>query len=149
MDVMPRQDVTPRQDLTQREQNDARLQELYARWLDFFTKAAFAVSLITLFLYLSGAVPAFVGLTQLPEVWVLPVDRYLDLTGAPRGWAWLRLSAYGDYLNLIGICLYALVTLFCYLRIIPALLRCGERVHAALAIAQALVLLAAALAPFA
>jgi hypothetical protein len=136
-------------DVTQRQQNDARLQELYARWLDFFTKAAFAVSVITLFLYLSGAVPAFVELKQLPEVWVLPVDRYLELTGAPRGWAWLRLTRYGDYLNFIGIALYALVTLFCYLGIIPALLRGGERLHAALAIAQVLVLLAAALAPFA
>jgi hypothetical protein len=136
-------------DLIQREQNDARLQELYARWLDFFTKAAFVVSLITLFLYLSGAVPAFVELRQLPQLWVLPVDRYLELTGAPRGWAWLRLTGYGDYLNFIGICLYALVTLFCYLRVIPPLLRSGERVHAALAIAQVLVLLAAAVAPFA
>ena len=136
-------------DLRQREQNDARLQELYARWLDFFTKAAFVVSVTTLFLYLSGAVPAFVELKQLPEVWVLPVDRYLELTGAPRGWAWLRLTGYADYLTFIGICLYALVTLFCYLRIIPALLRGGERLQAALAIAQVLVLLAAAVAPFA
>jgi hypothetical protein len=136
-------------DVTQREQNDARLQELYARWLDFFTKAAFAVSVATLFLYLSGAVPAFVELKQLPEVWVLPVDQYRELSGAPRGWAWLRLTGYGDYLNFVGIALYALVTLFCYLRIIPALLRGGERIHAALATAQVLVLLAAALAPFA
>jgi hypothetical protein len=136
-------------DVTQREQNDASFQELYARWLDVFTKGAFAASVITLFLYLSGAVPAFVELKQLPEVWVLPVDRYLELTGAPRGWAWLRLTGYGDYLNLIGIALYALVTLFCYLRIIPAMLRGGELLHAALAIAQVLVLFAAALAPFA
>jgi hypothetical protein len=136
-------------DLTPREQDDARLQEVYARWLDVCTKVAFAVSFVTLLLYVSGAVPAFVELRQLPELWVLPVDQYLDLTGAPRGWAWLRLTGYGDYLNFIGICLYALVTLLCYLRIIPALLGCRERVHAALAIAQAVVLLAAAVAPFA
>jgi hypothetical protein len=141
-------DLTPR-DLTPREENDARLQELYARWLDFWTKTAFAVSLGALLLYLSGAVPAFVALEQLPGLWILPVDRYLELTGAPRGWAWLSLTGYGDYLNFIGICLYALVTLFCYLRIIPAMLGSRERVHAAVAIAQALVLLGAALAPFA
>jgi hypothetical protein len=136
-------------DVTAREKNDARLQELYARWLDFGTKSAFAVSLGALLLYLSGAVPAFVALQQLPELWTLPVDRYLELTGAPKGWGWLRLTGYGDYLNFIGICLYALVTLVCYLRIIPAMLRSGERLQAGLAIAQALVLLAAALAPFA
>lgn len=136
-------------DLTPHGQNDARLQEIYARWLDFWTKVAFAVSLGTLLLYLSGALPPFVALQQLPELWTLPVDRYLELTGAPRGWSWLGLVGYGDYLNFIGICLYAMVTLFCYLRIIPALLRSRERLHAALAIAQALVLLAAAIAPFA
>jgi hypothetical protein len=135
--------------LTPLEENDARLQEIYARWLDFWTKVAFAVSLGTLLLYLSGAVPAFVPLQQLPELWILPVDRYLELTGAPRGWSWLGLIGYGDYLNFIGICLYAMVTLFCYLRIIPAMLHSRERLHAALAIAQALVLLAAAVAPFA
>jgi hypothetical protein len=136
-------------DMKPLEENDARLQEIYARWLDFWTNLAFAVSLGTLLLYLSGAAPAFVALQQLPELWTLPVDRYLELTGAPSGWAWLSLIGYGDYLNFIGICLYALVTLFCYLRIIPAMLRSREPLHAALAIAQALVLLAAAAAPFA
>jgi hypothetical protein len=130
-------------------ENDARLQEIYARWLDFWAKLSFAVSLGTLLLYLSGAVPAFVAPQQLPQLWTLPVDRYLELTGAPSGWGWLGLIGYGDYLNFLGICLYAMVTLFCYLRIIPAMLRSRERLHAALAIAQALVLLAAAIAPFA
>jgi hypothetical protein len=136
-------------DLTPHGENDARLQEIYARWLDFWTMVSFVVSLGTLLLYLSGAVPAFVALQQLPQLWTLPVDRYLELTGAPRGWSWLGLIGYGDYLNFVGICLYAMVTLFCYLRIIPAMLRSRERLHAALAIAQALVLLAAAIAPFA
>jgi hypothetical protein len=136
-------------DLRRREENDARLQELYARWLDFWTKTAFAVSLGALLLYLSGVVPPFVALQQLPSLWVLPVDQYLELTGAPKGWAWLSLVGDGDYLNFIGICLYAMVTLFCYLRIIPAMLRSGEHLHAALAVAQVLVLLAAALGSFA
>jgi len=130
-------------------ENDARLQEIYARWLDFWAKLSFAVSLGTLLLYLSGAVPAFVAPQQLPQLWTLPVDRYLELTGAPSGWGWLSLIGYGDYLNFVGICLYAMVTLFCYLRIIPAMLRSRERLHAALAIAQVLVLFAAAIAPFA
>jgi hypothetical protein len=41
------------------------------------------------------------------------------------------------------------VTLICYLRVAPALLACGERVQAALALAQVLVLLAAASGLFA
>jgi len=73
-----------------------------------------------------------------------PVADYRALTGAPAGWGWLALLGKGDYLNLLGIAVLGLVTAVCYARIVPALLERGERLQAAMAIAQVLVLLAAA-----
>src|SRR3979411_3329959 len=107
-------------DLTPHGEDDARLQEIYARWLDFWTRVAFAVSLGALLLYLSAAVPALVAMEQLPELWTLPVARYVDLPARPRVGSWLGLIGSGDSLTFIVICLSAMVTLFCYLRIIPA-----------------------------
>jgi hypothetical protein len=131
-------------DLKTLEQNDAEIQELYARWLDRLTKAAFVLSLATFVIYVTGALPAYVPLASLPDVWHLPLAQYLERTGAPTGWTWVDLIGRADYLNLVPIALFALVSLLCYVRIMPLLLRPGARLHAALTIAQVLVLLAAA-----
>ena len=120
-------------------------QEIYSRWLDAGTRAAYAFSLTAFLLYLSGVLEPLVAPQALAELWRLPVDRYLERAGVPAGWGWLSLLGYADYLNLAGICLFALVSLTCYLRVVPVFLRGGERLHAALAALQVLVLLAAAL----
>ncbi|HEX6691590.1 MAG TPA: hypothetical protein VF110_10635 [Burkholderiales bacterium] len=131
------------------EENDARIQDLYARWLDFGTRAGFAASLVAFLLYVSGAVPPFLALDALPQYWGLPVGEFLRQTGAPSGWRWLDLLGRAEYLNLACMALLCLVTLLCYLRIVPALLGLGERLQAALALAQVLVLVAAASGLFA
>ena len=124
-------------------------QEAYARWLDWGTKAALVVSLVTLSVYLSGLVAPWVPLEKLPQLWSLPVAQFLERTGAPTGWGWLRLAGYSDYLNYLGIALFAVVSAPCLLRAIPCFLRRGERLQAALAAAQVLVLAAAASGVFA
>jgi hypothetical protein len=50
---------------------------------------------------------------------------------------------HGDYLSLAAVALFGLITPICYLRIVAPLLRHGERLQAALAIAQIAVLAAA------
>ena len=119
-------------------------QHAYARWLNAGTGIAFAVSLATLLVYLSGQVTPFIPLERLPEFWGLPVAQYLESTGAPGGWGWLRLLGFSDYLNFVGVGLFASISALCFLRTIPSFLRRGERLHAGLALAQVLVLLAAA-----
>ena len=120
------------------------IQEAYARWLEISVRIAFAASLASFLVYASAVLPAFVALEELPALWGLPVDRYLEKTGAPSGWGWLPLIAFSDYLSLACMALVAMVTLACYLAILPLLLRLGERLQAALAGAQVLVLLVAA-----
>ncbi len=122
----------------------ARIQSTYARWLDVATRAGFVVSLCAFLLYVSGVLSPHVPLQQLPQLWGLPVARYLEATAAPNGWGWLGLITQADYLNLAAVALFGLVTLACFLRVIPLLLRSGERLQAAIAIAQVVVLAAAA-----
>ena len=125
-------------------EHDAQVQALYARWLDAATRVGFAVSLLSFLVYLSGALPPYVPLESLPQLWRLPVARYLAATGAPTGWGWLALLGRGDYLNFAGIALFALVTTLCYLRILPALLARRDRWFALIAALEIAVLLAAA-----
>jgi hypothetical protein len=130
-------------------ERDGWLQERYAQWLDACTKVAFVLSVASFLLYVSGALTPYVPLDRLPDFWNLPLEQYLERTQAPRGWGWLRFLGYGDYLNYLGICMFALVVLVCDLAVLPHLLRRGERLLAALALAQAAVLLGAASGLFA
>lgn len=118
---------------------DQRAEALYADWLDRLVRIAFSVSLVTLLLYISGALEPYVPLSALPELWRLPLAQYLERSASPTGWGWITLTRHGDYLNLVAIALFALIVLVSYLRLIPAL----PRLQAALAAAQVLVLLAA------
>jgi hypothetical protein len=120
------------------------VQERYARCLDAATRIAFAASLAAFVVYAGGLLPSFVPLEQLASLWDLPVDEFLERTGAPAGWEWLRLLGYSDYLALACVALIGTVTLVCYLAILPLLVRVGERLEAVLVAAQVIVLLIAA-----
>ena len=120
------------------------VQELYARWLGAATRVAFAAALVAFGLYAGGVIPSFVPLDALPTLWQLPVGEYLARTGAPVGWAWLRLLPYADYVSLGCVALIASVTAVCYLAVLPMLVKLEERVQAALVAAQVIVLLVAA-----
>jgi hypothetical protein len=124
--------------------NDRALRELYARWLDVATRAGFAISLCAFLVYAGGLLPAYVPLEELPRYWTLPVHRFIEVTGAPQGWAWLGELAYGDGLNLAAIALLGLVTPACYARLLPALIARRDWLQAALALLQLVVLVAAA-----
>lgn len=123
---------------------ESLVERRYARWLDAATRLAFAASLAAFVVYAGGLMPAFVPLEALPGLWHLPADEYLARTGAPAGWAWLRLLGYSDYLSLGCVALIGMVTLVCYLAVLPLLLRLGERLQAALVAAQIVVLAIAA-----
>jgi len=124
------------------------MQATYARWLDIATRIGFIVSLAAFLVYVSGIVEPLVPLEQLPQLWTLPASRFVALTGEPTGWGWLALLAKSDFLNLAAVALFGLVTLVCYVRIVPLLFSEGERLQACIALAQVLVLAAAAAGVF-
>jgi hypothetical protein len=123
-------------------------QLLYARWLDWGTRAGLALLVTTFAAYVLGLAAPHVPFEQLARAWSLPVDQYRAAVGAPSGWGWLALAARGDYMNYLGIVLLALSTLVCMLRALPAFLARGERGYALIACAQAVVLAVAAAVPF-
>ena len=120
-------------------------QEVYARWLERGARFTFGFALVSLLAYLAGLLTPLVPMEDLPRLWTLSADDLRREANAPGGWEWLRLVRYGDYLNLLGISLFALLSLVCTARVIPAFLASGERVQALLAAIQVLVLLVASL----
>ena len=120
-------------------------QEHYARWLEVGTRVVFVFATVALALYFTGLVPAFIPLEEVVRLWTLPADELRRAAHAPGGSEWLAYVYYGDYLNLLAIAAFSLLSLVCTARVVPAFLRSGERLHALLAALQVLVLLGAAL----
>lgn len=120
------------------------VQRIYARWLDIGTRIGLAALVVGFALYVFGVLDPHVPPQDLARLWTLPVDHYVATAGAPTGWDWLQHLGKGDYLNFLGISVFASITIVCYARIVPTLFVEGERLQLALAIAQIVVLVAAA-----
>jgi hypothetical protein len=125
-----------------REAHDA--QHVYARWLEVGSRAIFVFAVLSLVLYATGLLAPAVPLENLPRLWSLPAAEYLRQAQLPGGWGWLRLVRFGDYLNVLPIALFSVLSLVCSARVVPAFARSGERTQAWLAALQVLVLLVAA-----
>lgn len=127
-------------------QDDRMPQEqlLYARWLDWGTRAGLALLAGSFAAYALGLAAPHVPFDQLARAWSLPVDQYRAAVAAPAGWGWLALAARGDYMNYFGVVVLALSTLACYLLALPAFLARGQRAYALIAAWQVLVLAIAA-----
>ncbi|MEX8501894.1 MAG: hypothetical protein AB3X41_02470 [Leptothrix ochracea] len=89
------------------------------------------LGLVVLFgLYTMGWITPHVPLEQLPQLWNLPVRRYLAATGQAPGWDWLHLIHRGDVINLLGIAWLASVSFPALLAILIMSVRRGDRAFA-------------------
>lgn len=121
-----------------------RQHELYARWLAGGTRLGLALLGATFLAYVFGVREPHVPIEHLPRLWSLPAHEFRSATGAPTGWSWIEFIGRGDYTTYVGIVVLCLTTIACYLRIAATLAARGERLFAAIALAQIAVLLLAA-----
>jgi len=80
---------------------------------------------------------------RLPKYWSMPVHQYLEAT-VYIGMGMAHYARQGDFLNFTGIAFLALVTLICYVRIVPILFRKKDTIYGVLAIVEVLILALAA-----
>ncbi|MDO8319720.1 hypothetical protein [Rhodoferax sp.] len=102
---MTSEKLTAAQQLHAQEQRDES--QRYAFLLDWSTRLGVLALLLAFASYVFGILPPHVPLDQLPSLWNLPVDSYLQRTATPAGWGWLALAFHGDLSNLVGIGLLA------------------------------------------
>lgn len=116
----------------------------YAKVLDWGMKIGFVMVVCTFAVYVLGVVPPHIPVEQLPQYWAMPVSKYLQATNVHTGWSWLGLIGKGDFMNFLGIAFLSAVTIGCYLRILPMLIRGGDKIFSFIAILEVLVLVLAA-----
>lgn len=116
----------------------------YARLLDWGAHLGIVVLVATFALYTLGVLAPRVPVEQLPSLWSLPLAEYLARSGAPTGWGWLAQLGHGDVAALLGIVILAGASVPCLLALLPLALRRGDRLFAALCLAEAAVIVLAA-----
>lgn len=130
----------------------SREQLLYARILAVGMYIGLAILLVTFTLYLSGAVQSAVPIKELSGYWDMSADKYLDAINmhylhrdhALHGWWWISAVVHGDYLNFVGIALLSVVTLVCFVGIVPTLVAKRDWVYVAIAVTEVVILALAA-----
>ncbi len=116
----------------------------YAMWLDWGTRVGLVVLLLSFAAYVLGLAESHVPVSRLPDLWVHPVGRFLELTASPTGWGWLALVHRGDIAGLLGIAILAGSSVLCLLALVPLYWSRGDRAFAAICLAEMAVVLVAA-----
>jgi len=116
----------------------------YANILFFGAWFGIALMFLTYFLYVFGIMTPHVPLELVVANWDKGVGDYMHITNSPHGWTWLTLLARGDFLNFLGIAMLALLTIVCYLVLLPGYLRRGDKLYATFIVAEVVVLSLAA-----
>jgi hypothetical protein len=116
----------------------------YARVLDWASKVGLVVLLLSFGAYLTGLMAAHVPPERLPELWIHPVGRYLELTQSPTGWGWLPLIHLGDMAGLLGIAILSGGSVACLLALVPLYAARGDKAFEANCLAEVAVVALAA-----
>jgi hypothetical protein len=129
----------PASELRQPEQ-----QLLYAAVLGGCTWLGTVLLLLSFTADAVGWLPPRVAHERLPNLWRLPVQRYVQVADWPTGWHWLPLLGQGDLANLLGIAVLCACSGVCVLAMLPHYIRRGDRAYIGFCLAEVAVLLVAA-----
>lgn len=119
-------------------------QLIYANILNWGMWIGLAILTLSFIIYMSGILPGFVAVKELPKYWGLSSAEFHLALQSPIGWQWLGVVGKGDYLNFVGIALLAGLTIVCYAAIIPALKRKKDTAYLVISVLEILVLVLAA-----
>jgi hypothetical protein len=99
---------------------------------------------ITFLFYCLDITDPLIPKEQITNYWVLPVNEYLAQSGIEAGWAWLGNIHYSDMLNFLPIAFLSLLTIICYISIIPSFIKKRDIAFTTIAVLEIIVLVVAA-----
>jgi len=119
-------------------------QVIYAKILNVGMLIGLGGLVIAFILYCIGFTKPLIPLEKVQSYWVMSVHDYLKQSGIQTGWAWLGNLEYGDMLTFLPIAFLSLLTIICYITILPVLIRKKDTAYVVIAILEVAVLALAA-----
>jgi len=102
------------------------------------------ILIVSFVIYISGILPGFIPIEDIPKYWGMKSKEYIHLLNAPTKWGWITMVGKGDYLNFIGIAILAGLSVVCYLFILPSLIRKKDKFYIVIVVLEIIVLSLAA-----
>ena len=119
-------------------------QVLYAKILNIGMLIGLAGLVIAFIIYCTGILEPLIPLEKVQSYWILSVSEYLEQSGIQAGWAWFGNLQFGDMLNFLPIAFLSLLTIVCYIAILPGLIRKKDTAFVVIALLEIIVLAVAA-----
>ncbi len=119
-------------------------QIIYANILGLGANLGILIMAVTYILYVTGVIGSHIELETVVRNWHLNVQDFIHATDSPYGWGWVGLLGKGDYLNFIGMALLALLTIVCYLVLLPGFVRRKDWTYFSICLVEVVVLSLAA-----
>jgi len=119
-------------------------QVLYSKILNIGMLIGLAGLVIAFIIYCTGILAPLIPLEKVQTYWILSVHEYLTQSGIQAGWAWFGNLQFGDMLNFLPIAFLSLLTIVCYIAIIPVLIRKKDTAFVVIAVLEIIVLAVAA-----
>ncbi len=119
-------------------------QVLYAKILNIGMLIGLVGLVVAFIIYCTGILEPLIPLEKVQSYWILSVGEYLEQSGIQAGWAWFGNLQFGDMLNFLPIAFLSLLTIVCYIAIIPGLIRKKDTAFVVIAILEIIVLTVAA-----
>lgn len=119
-------------------------QILYAKILNAGMLIGLTGLVFSFILYSTGVLTPLIPLEEVTAHWETSVHDYLSESGISAGWTWLQNLGYGDMLNYLPIAFLSLLTIICYLAILPKLFRKKDIPYIVICILEIIVLATAA-----
>jgi hypothetical protein len=116
----------------------------YAHVLDWTSRVGLVVLVLSFAAYVTGLMESHVPPHELPQLWIHPVDRFIDLTKSPVGWGWLSMLHRGDMASLLGVAVLSGGSIVCLLALAPLYAARSDRAFVAVCLAEVVVIVLAA-----
>ena len=119
-------------------------QVLYAKILNIGMLIGLVGLVVAFIIYSTGILEPLIPLEKVQSYWILSVHEYLEQSGIQAGWAWFGNLQFGDMLNFLPIAFLSLLTIVCYIAILPGLIRKKDTAFVVIAVLEIIVLAVAA-----
>ncbi|MGQ9513118.1 DUF1634 domain-containing protein [Thermodesulfitimonas sp.] len=120
-------------------------QVVYANILLGGVLIGIALLVIGFIIYVSGILPPYVPVEELPKLWGLKAHKYVEVTKSPTGWGWVSYLGKGDCFNHLGIAFLSGLTIIgFFFSLVPAYLKKKDTWYFLIALVEVVVLVLAA-----
>lgn len=126
------------------EQHVDETQLHYADILHWVAIIGFVFLILTFGLYVSGTLPSLVNPSEVPQMWHLQSEAFLQQTGLSTGWEWVEDIAHGDILTFASLIFLASGTIICFAITLVIFIKKKEWAYTVFVALEIVVLLTAA-----